>query len=273
MSELDEEKKECSKKYVDSEATNMNLIIDKLFEMHSELKKDIELANKLRFKTAFETVIEVSKKESLNALLNHIWDDTVIELQQNMMKKCDRKTQCISMFRVFLQDYSMIIKNNKIDYSLLSEQRKKLEELRCKSLYCDCGQCFFELTRLSTKQIKFIETLSIYTHNQGFGYDISVFKPSIFMSEVLEPISNKQRLEILKILTFGPKNFSAISRSTGLKAGNLHFHLQKLREYDLILQKHERGNYMITRKGFGILKCLNEIYISLFLSPNNLEDC
>ncbi|WP_269849568.1 hypothetical protein [Methanosarcina horonobensis] len=63
------------------------------------------------------------------------------------------------------------------------------------------------------------------------------------------------------------KSFSAFSELTGLRGGNLLFHLQKLMDSGLILQQHERGDYMITEKGFRILQGLNEIYSSLQSSP------
>ena len=87
------------------------------------------------------------------------------------------------------------------------------------------------------------------------------------LSEILVPISNKQRLDILKAVAFEPRSFSALSKLTTLIAGHLHFHLQKLLDCNLILQQHERGDYMITEKGFKILKSLNEMYSSLQYVP------
>ena len=90
------------------------------------------------------------------------------------------------------------------------------------------------------------------------------------MSEILDPISNKQRLEILKAVAFEPKSFSAFSKLTGLIAGNLLFHLQKLMDCELILQQHDRGDYMITEKGFKILQSLNEMCFSLQYFPQQI---
>ena len=54
------------------------------------------------------------------------------------------------------------------------------------------------------------------------------------------------------------RTFSTLSELTGLRGGNLLFHIQKLLETDLILQRHERGDYMITKKGFNLLMMLAE---------------
>jgi DNA-binding transcriptional ArsR family regulator len=109
--------------------------------------------------------------------------------------------------------------------------------------------------------------MRIYADNQEHKPDISTFKTNVIMSEILEPVSNNQRLEILRAVAFETKSFSAFSEITGLRGGNLLFHLQKLTDTGLILQQHERGDYMITEKGFKILQGLNEIYSSLQYSP------
>jgi predicted transcriptional regulator len=109
--------------------------------------------------------------------------------------------------------------------------------------------------------------MRIYENNQRQKPDISVLETGVVMNEILEPISNKQRLDILKAVAFEPKSFSALSKLTALIAGHLHFHLHKLLDGNLILQQHERGDYMITEKGFKILKSLNEMYFSLQYSP------
>ncbi len=66
--------------------------------------------------------------------------------------------------------------------------------------------------------------------------------------EILEPLDSKQRLQILKSLAIETKSFSSLSGLTG-RGGNLLFHLEKLLRSGMILQRHERGDYMITEKG------------------------
>jgi hypothetical protein len=73
-----------------------------------------------------------------------------------------------------------------------------------------------------------MRSMKIYKNNPGQKPDIAAIETDVVMSEILEPISNKQRLGILKTVSFEPKSFSAFSKLTGLIAGNLFFHLQKL---------------------------------------------
>ena len=68
---------------------------------------------------------------------------------------------------------------------------------------------------------------------------------------------------MLKALSAETKTFSALSELTGLRGGNLLFHLQKLQDGGMILQRHERGGYMITEKGYRALRRISELYSDL----------
>jgi hypothetical protein len=245
------------------EMEEIQAIREKLSEMHSDIKKVMEYSRKLRFETALES----SRREYSSALLNHLCEDIETGLERNMVKKCPEKKNCTSAFTALLQQNAGLIKCSKVDETLISDNRKKLDELRCGTHFTKCEQCFSEVSSLFIKQVNLMRSMRIYADNQEYKSDISTIKTGVIMSEILEPVSNNQRLEILRAVAFETKNFSAFSELTGLRGGNLLFHLQKLMDSGLILQQHERGDYMITEKGFKILQGLNEIYSSLQSSP------
>jgi DNA-binding transcriptional ArsR family regulator len=245
------------------EISEIKAIREKLSEMHSDIKKVMEYSNRLRL----EAALEGSRQEYSNALLNHLFEDIETGLEKNMVKKCPEKKNCTSAFTAFLQQNAGLIKQRKVDDTLISGNRKKLDELKCGAPYGKCEQCFSEVSSLFIKQVNLMRSMRIYAENQEHKPDISTLKTNVVMSEILEPVSNNQRFEILRSVAFETKSFSAFSEITGLRGGNLLFHLQKLTDTGLILQQHERGDYMITEKGFKILQGLNEIYSSLQYSP------
>lgn len=247
----------------DQKREEMRAISEKLSEMHSDIKKIIECSNKLRFEAALES----SRREYSNAILNHLFEDVETGLERNMVKKCPEKKNCTSAFTALLQQNAGLIKNSKVDDTLISNNRKKLDELRRGAPFIKCEQCFSEVSSLFIKQVNLMRSMRIYADNQDYKSDFSAIKTGVIMSEILEPVSNNQRLEILRAVAFETKSFSAFSELTGLRGGNLLFHLQKLMESGLILQQHERGDYMITEKGFKILQGLQKIYSSLQYSP------
>jgi len=254
---------ESSKAPEDSEMVEIKAIRDKLCDMHSDIKKVMEYSNRLRF----ETAMECSRQEYSNAVLSHLIEDIDTGLERNMVKKCPEKENCRSSFAALLQKNAGLVKQGRVDEVLLSGNREKLEELRCGAPYSKCDQCFSEVSSLFTKQVNLMRSMRIYASNQEQKSDISALETGALMREVLEPVSNPQRLEILRAVAFETKSFSAFSEITGLRGGNLLFHLQKLMDSELILQQHERGDYMITEKGFKILQGLNELYTSLQYSP------
>ncbi|MDD3246324.1 MAG: winged helix-turn-helix domain-containing protein [Methanosarcina sp.] len=247
----------------DSEMTEIKAIRDKLSDMHNDIKKVMEYSNRLRF----ETAMECSRQEYSNAILSHLYEDINSGLERNMVKKCPEKENCRSSFTALLQKNAGLVKQGKVDDPLLSGNREKLEELRSGAPYSKCEQCFSEVSSLFTKQVNLMRSMRIYAGNQEQKPDISALETGALIRDVLEPVSNPQRLEILRAVAFETKSFSAFSEITGLRGGNLLFHLQKLMDSGLILQQHERGDYMITEKGFKILQSLNELYSSLQYSP------
>ena len=247
----------------DPEMAEIKAIRDKLCDMHSDIKKVMEYSNRLRF----ETAMECSRQEYSNAVLSHLIEDIDTGLEKNMVKKCPEKENCRSSFAALLQKNAGLVKQGRVDEVLLSGNREKLEEMRCGAPYSKCDQCFSEVSNLFTKQVNLMRSMRIYASNQEQKSDISALETGALIREVLEPVSNPQRLEILRGVAFETKSFSAFSEITGLRGGNLLFHLQKLMDSELILQQHERGDYMITEKGFKILQGLNELYSSLQYSP------
>ena len=254
---------ESTKKSDDLEITEITTIKGKLSEIHNDIIKLMEYSNRLRSEAALEN----SRQEYLHSFLNYLFDDIETGLNRNMVKKCPEKETCTSAFTAFLQNNATLIKTKKIDEALILDNSKKLNELKCGAPYNICEQCFSEVSSLFLKQINFMRSMRIYENNTEQKPDMSALETGAVLSEILVPISNKQRLDILKAVAFEPRSFSALSKLTTLIAGHLHFHLQKLLDCNLIMQQHERGDYMITEKGFKILKSLNEMYSSLQYVP------
>jgi len=68
------------------------------------------------------------------------------------------------------------------------------------------------------------------------------------VARLVSPLSNEQRVAILKAILCGVKNASGISEKTGLRGGELYHHLRELLRSNYIMTK-ERGIYELTMKG------------------------
>ena len=173
------------------------------------------------------------------------------------------KEACKALFSDLLKNNLDQIKGGEVSEDSVSNARSKLEQMREKSPYEQCKNCFSEAARLFDKHVDLMRSLRVYRDNDVTKESTKALPEENVVIEILEPLSNKQRLQMLKALSAETKTFSALSELTGLRGGNLLFHLQKLQDGGMILQRHERGGYMITEKGYRALRRISELYSDL----------
>ncbi len=233
-------------------------IKEKLYEIHNDMKRFIERSNQQHL----DDVLSGSRTNFANAIIGHVIDDIEGSLESNMVKKCEMRETCKSSFTGFLQKNASMIKQDTVHEDVILKNQSELNDMKSNAPSKQCEKCFSQVQNLFGKQISLMRSLRIYDTNGEKKQEISPV-PEEFIVDVLEPLSNKQRLQILKAIVIETKTFSALSELTGLRGGNLLFHLQKLLDSGMILQRHERGDYMITDKGFKVLKGVSDIYSML----------
>lgn len=233
-------------------------IKEKLCEIHDDMKKFIERSGQMHL----DQVLSGSRTNFTNAIIGHVIDDIEGGLENNMIKKCDMRETCKSKFVGFLQNNAGLIKQDNIHEDVILKNQSQLNDMRNNAPSKQCEKCFSQVQTLFGKQVNLMRSLQIYSSNEEKKQDVANL-PEGFIADTLEPLSNKQRLQILKAIAIETKTFSSLSELTGLRGGNLLFHVQKLLESGMILQRHERGDYMITDKGFKVLRSINDMYTVL----------
>jgi predicted transcriptional regulator len=231
----------------------------KLFDIHTDLKRFFEQSNMLHHKS----VISGIQRDFSNVIIGHVAEDIQDGLERNMIRNCEMRDTCKSIFSGFLQKNTGLIKQSNVDEGIISKNQSELQEMKNNAPKKQCDKCFSEVSNLFGKQILLMRSLRIYDTNEETKKDITVIPEELIVKDLLEPLSNMQRLQILKAVSAQTKTFSNFSVLTGLRGGNLLFHLQKLLDSGMILQRHERGDYMITDKGYKTLKGISEIYLTL----------
>ncbi len=230
-------------------------IKEKLNEIHNDIKRFMEGSSQQHL----DHVLCGSRANFTNAIIGHVIDDIEGGLESNMVKKCDMRETCKSNFTGFLQRNTSLMKRDNVHEDVILKKQSELNNMRNNAPSKQCEKCFSQAQNLFGKQVNLMRSLQIYSSNEEKKQDIASL-PEGFIVDVLEPLSNKQRLQILKAIAVETKTFSALSELTGLRGGNLLFHIQKLLDSGMILQRHERGDYMITDKGFKILKSVSDMY-------------
>jgi DNA-binding transcriptional ArsR family regulator len=229
-----------------------------IVSLRNEFSRFLQRANQQYIE---EMLLEM-KKNLTKPMVNYLCEDVSERLHSQMTKDCRMSEFCETGLRDFLQETANLIGRGKIETKTLKIYRDKLEELKKEAKTPNCGRCFSEASDLFEKQVKLMRSLQIYedVEEGNRNFDISEIELNKLASEICEPVANRQRLLILKALLERNKNFSELSRLTGLRGGNLLFHLQKLLDTGMVLQRCEHGDYIITRKGYSTLQGLSRIF-------------
>ena len=225
----------------------------KLEVIHQDIKRLMEKSNQ----EYLDLMLSHLKKDFINSLTSYVSDDIQVRLESGMVDPCQMRETCKSRFTEFLNNNAYLIGHENVSESIIDEKKAELAEIRETAPFDKCDVCFSEVNSLFEKQLKLISSGQIYSDNEEKITEISSIPEDLMVKSVLEPLSNKQRLQILKSMASETMTFTALSELTGLRGGNLLFHIQKLVETDLILQRHERGDYMITEKGYNLLLMLS----------------
>jgi DNA-binding transcriptional ArsR family regulator len=224
----------------------------KLEAIHRDIKRLMERTNQ----EYLDLMMANLRKDFIDSITVYLSDDIENGLEKGMVNPCPMRDTCKSVFTAYLEENSKNIRQGHFSEETIARKRDELNQIREKVSGDNCDTCFQEVNSLFEKQLNIMDSLQIYSFNDETKTEISVIDEEKIVKNVLEPLSNRQRLQIMKYMASQTRSFSALSEFTGLRGGNLLFHLQKLLENDLIMQRHERGDYMITKKGFNLLLLL-----------------
>ena len=234
-------------------------IKSEISEMRKDLNRFIERSNQQHV----ESVLEGCRSNFSEIIVGYATGEIEDGLEKKMVKDCHMREACKSLFSDLLKRNISQIKDGKVSEESIDKARSKINMLREKAQYDQCGNCFSEASRIFDKQIDLMRSLNIYRESSELKEVISVLNEESIVDDMLDPLSNRQRMQIMKALAAETKTFSALSTLTSLRGGNLLFHLQKLLNCGMIMQRNERGDYMITEKGYKTLKGVTETYLEL----------
>jgi hypothetical protein len=224
--------------------------------LRTDLKRFIEKANQQHV----DAVLNKVKKEYSGVFADHQVGVAKADLSLRMIEDCGMRESCFALFMEFLDNSASHIRDGEVTDELIQSYRKQMKTLRKKGPYDHCDTCFSEVGRLFEKQVDLMKTLGIYRKSPGTAETVAEIPDESVVKDLLEPVANAQRFQIVKALATGTRTFSDISQLTGLRGGNLLFHIRKLTDSGMILQRHDRGDYIISDKGFKTLAAISELH-------------
>jgi DNA-binding HxlR family transcriptional regulator len=224
-----------------------------IINIHNDIKKIVENSNQEHLNFVHSTL----KNEFVNSINSHMLENVDEELDKKMINPCNMRKNCKAVFKEYLKEQTQDLNLDNISEDKINKSKEVFNELSKNKVKKNCDICFDEVSNIFETRIDLINCLKIYeNYDDKDEKKISDIDEENLVKTILDPISNKQRLKILKSIAIEPRTFSSLSKTTNLRGGNLLFHIQKLQNNELIFQKHEYGEYMLTKKGFNTINLL-----------------
>jgi DNA-binding HxlR family transcriptional regulator len=241
-------------KNADEELRNIRVELD---EIRADVKKMLASSGRTYVGTT------ISNEKALNILLNQLTEDIETGLERGMVRKCGKRKTCKAFFTNLLQGSADMVGMDNVSEEQVRGFRSELEKRRSEAPDVLCTRCYKEVSYLLDRNIRIIRSMRPHHTDDEVRKEIDRIQEDLAMRDFLEPVSSKQRLKILKMLTGQSRSFSYLSEQSGLRGGNLLFHLQRLSDAEMIVQHHERGDYLLTEKGYAVLMGIVEITMAL----------
>lgn len=242
----------------------------RLDEEISELRKEI---NQFRTETRQRLEVienEVNKQVALN--YNRTIIDYVTEMSKDLVSnlKCERPEEegfCKSQMDALQQEYLSLLRAGRFteSYEAIEVARETLGKLKVQFAEDGrkgCVKCLknedglMESNMQLLSQLKLIETPAVsLAQNTATVNAIDAEKVNDL---IVNPISNKVRIQILQSIYRGENRFNDLSKATGQEGGQLLYHIRKLKSAEYVDQ-FESKDYALTPKGMKALVMLAQL--------------
>lgn len=226
---------------------------EKVEELSLELRHVIALLHTSQTVTS-------NRSDLFDLLRGEAREKAATRLDSGMTKRCDMRKECRSRFMGFLDDNMDLLDLPRIDEEDINVRIELLESIKAKGILGRCDGCFTEVGTLFQQQMDLMRSLKLYRSREDMRSSIYTLPEMEVVKTLLEPLSNGQRLSILKSLAKTPRSFSELSSLTSLRGGNLLFHLQRLMTSGMISQRSGRGDYALSERGMKALEMINDLY-------------
>jgi DNA-binding HxlR family transcriptional regulator len=242
----------------------------RLDEEISELRKEI---GQFRTETRQRLEVienEVNKQVALN--YNRTIVDYVTGMSQDLVAnlKCDRPDEeeiCKTQMEGLQTEYLALLKAGKFSASYAALETSLVKINQIKESFEDLGRkgcvtCLENEARLMVSnmqllsQLRLIETPAVLLSQNTAT--VNSLDAEMASQLIVNPLSNKVRIQILQSIYRGENRFNDLSRATGQEGGQLLYHIRKLRDTDY-LDQFESKDYVLTSKGMKALVMLAQL--------------
>jgi DNA-binding transcriptional ArsR family regulator len=173
--------------------------------------------------------------------------------------ECPLWENCRPVFGNLFGEMLERLRAGKLTSGDISLVREKAAALRSKAPFERCSGCHEEAEKQIIQQLGMLRAIGAYREESNTGDLVRAMPEDEAAALFSDSLSSPVRIQIVKALYREGKSFTDLSKMTGLRGGNLLFHLEKLQKSGMILQRGERGEYQITCRGYEVLNAVAEL--------------
>lgn len=172
---------------------------------------------------------------------------------------CPLWKKCHPIFRALFGEILENLRTGELSTDSIEAIRSKVAAMRSHAAYERCASCFSEAEKQMNQQFGMLEAIGAYRKETDADTAVRSLPEAEAATLFSDALGSQVRIQILKALYHDGKTFTDLSKLTGLRGGNLLFHLEKLQKSGMILQRWERGEYRISYRGYEVLNAIAEL--------------
>ncbi|MFZ7137214.1 MAG: ArsR family transcriptional regulator [archaeon] len=250
-----------------NEKSELQIISDAIQCIKTEVKGLRQELTRIESSIIEDRVSAVETALSTNRLLlfaNQLEEDIDEDIDNLMISDCHKgmKTQCSQKFKKLLAESLNVIKNSNVSEAIeeIDSRIVFIEKALDKFKGEPCEVCHENFQKKLHKDKKMLRTL-VLSKNNPVGKPSKIIDFSEMSERVFEPLASPIRLKILNKLSQGKQSYTRLAKLTGLRAGHLIYHINKLLDAGLIGQEDNKGDYIISNRGMEVTKKISELPI------------
>jgi len=237
-----------------SESSNISLLQKEIHALRLELNE-------------FRNEVTTGKTHSLlNEFKNQCAGDFLnaslvnkLNIIKNESNECTMWEHCEPIFTEYFDSLSVFAIKGELSDTNISIIRNKFDQVKERAGESkQCSNCFQHAESWFETQIEILQKMG-FCKPDNENIQVQDLPEDQISSLIGDALSSATRVQILKALHDNAKSFTALSKLTKLRGGNLLFHLDKLQSKGLIRQREERGEYQITLQGHNLINSLLEV--------------
>lgn len=167
-------------------------------------------------------------------------------------RDCPLWEKCRPTFEWLFQAVLEKIRSGEFTPEEIATIRTKLAAMKAHAPFDRCESCFAESEKQLSQQLRLLEAIGVYRKEPDTGAAVRALPEDEAAALFSDALANPIRIQVIKALYDDGKTFTDLSKMTGLRGGNLLFHLDKLIKSGIIQQKGDRGEYRITYRGYEL---------------------